>query len=115
MASTLGLKPTANTAAYSAIKAAMINWTYSLAQEGGAFNIRANCICPGIVDTPIHSFHSLPADEKEQALKQMTSFQLLSEIGQPEDVAEAAYFLASDLSKWTTASVLSVDGGINKK
>lgn len=115
IASTLGLKPTATTAAYSAVKAAMINWTYSLAQEGGAFNIRANCICPGIIDTPIHSFHSLPPAQKEKATKQMTAFQLLSEVGQPEDVAEAAYFLASDLSKWTTAAVLSVDGGINKK
>ena len=115
IASTLGLKPTASTAAYSAVKAALINWTYSLAQEGGAYNIRANCICPGIVDTPIHSFHSLAPGPKELAIKQMTAFQLLSEIGKPEDVAEAAYFLASDLSKWTTASVLSVDGGINKK
>lgn len=115
IASTLGLKPTASTGAYSAVKAALINWTYSLAQEGGEFNIRANCICPGIVDTPIHSFHSMPQGPKDQAIKKMAAFQILGEIGKPEDVAEAAYFMASELSKWTTASVLSVDGGINFK
>lgn len=115
IASTLGLKPTANTAAYSAIKAALINWTQSLAQEGGPHNIRANCICPGIIDTPIHSFYSLAPEMKAKALKEMSQYQLLSEIGKPADVAEAVLFLASDLSKWTTGSVLSVDGGINIK
>ncbi len=115
ISSTLGLKPTANTGAYSAIKAALVNWTYSLAQEGGAFNIRANCICPGIVDTPIHSFHTLPEATKNKAVSEMAAYQLLGKIGKPSDVAEAAFFLATDLSKWTTAAVLSVDGGINKK
>lgn len=115
ISSTLGLKPTANTGAYSACKAALINWTYSLAQEGGAHNIRANCICPGIVDTPIHEFHSLPQAKKDVILKNMAELQLLGQIGTPADVAEAVLFMASDLSKWTTGSVLSVDGGINIK
>ncbi len=115
ISSTLGIKPSANTGAYSAIKAAMINWTQSLAQEGGNYNIRANCICPGIVDTPIHAFHSMSPDQKKEATKQMASYQLLGEIGKPDDVAEATYFLASDLSKWTTGAVLSVDGGIHLK
>lgn len=115
IASTLGLKTSANTGAYGAVKAAMINWTQSLAQEGGPHNIRANCICPGIVDTPIHDFHSLPPDSKTAVTTEFVKFQLLSHIGEPNDVAEATYFLASDLSKWTTGSVLSVDGGINIK
>lgn len=115
ISSTLGLKPTASTGAYSAAKAAMINWTQSLAQEGGSYNIRANCICPGIVDTPIHSFHFLAPEKKKEATEQMTKYQLLNEIGKPSDIAESAYFLASDLSKWTTGAVLSVDGGINIK
>lgn len=115
ISSTLGLKPTANTGAYSAIKAAMINWTQSLAQEGGAYNIRANCICPGIVDTPLHTFHFLPPEKKKEAIHRMTKLQLLCEIGKPIDIAESTYFLASDLSKWITGAVLSVDGGINIK
>lgn len=115
ISSTLGLKPTSDTGAYSAIKAAMINWTQSLAQEGGAYNIRANCICPGVVDTPIHDFYHLPFEEKKEALDRVLNYQLLHQVGKPEDIAEAVYFLASDLSHWTTGSVLTVDGGINIK
>lgn len=115
ISSTLGIKPTANTSAYSATKAAMINWTLSLAQEGGANNIRVNCICPGIVDTPIHDFHSMKTEDKKKITDQMSRYQLLNFIGQPIDVAESAYFLASDLSRWTTGSILSVDGGIGIK
>lgn len=117
ISSTLGLKPTADTSAYSAIKAALINWTQSLAQEGGPHNIRANCICPGIVDTPLHPFHHLDADadSKKRTLDQLSKYQLLSEIGKPQDIAEAAYFLASDRSRWTTGSILNVDGGIHIK
>lgn len=115
ISSTLGVKPTGNTSAYSAIKAAMINWTKSLAQEGAINNIRANCICPGIVDTPIHSFHEMPTAEKSVITKQMASYQLLNFIGESEDVAEATVFLATDKSRWTTGAVLNVDGGINIK
>ena len=115
ISSTLGLKPTANTGAYSAIKAAMINWTLSLAQEGGPLNIRANCICPGIVDTPIHSFHYLAPDKKKELLQQVAKNQLLNEIGKPHEIAESTYFLASDHSKFTTGAILNVDGGIHLK
>lgn len=115
IASTLGVKPTPFTSAYSAMKAALINWTLALAQEGGPHGIRANCICPGIVDTPIHAFHHLPPAEKKAQAEQMLRFQLLHELGKPEDVAEAAYFLASDLSRWTTGASLHVDGGIHIK
>jgi len=115
VSSTLGIKPAPGTSAYSAIKAAMINWTLCLAQEGGTSNIRANCVCPGIVDTPIHSFHHLPTEQKNKTMNQYAQFQLLDQIGKPEQVAEAIYFLASDKSSWTTGSVLSIDGGINIK
>lgn len=113
ISSTLGMKPQGPTSAYSAVKAAMINWTQSLALEGGPAKIRANCVCPGIVDTPIHQFHNLPENEKKAALDKMSSLQPLGRIGTPEDVARAAYFLGSELSSWTTGAVLAVDGGIN--
>lgn len=115
ISSTLALRPQGPNLAYSSVKAALVNWTSSLALEGGPLNIRANCICPGLVDTPIHSFHSLPEAQKKEALGKMSGLQPLGRIGTPEDVARAAYFLGSDLSSWTTGAVLAVDGGINLK
>ncbi|WP_415061448.1 SDR family NAD(P)-dependent oxidoreductase [Bdellovibrio sp.] len=113
ISSTLGLRPQGPTSAYAAMKAAMVNWTQSLAYEGGEFKIRANCICPGIVDTPIHSFHNLDPEKKTEALEKMKPLQPLGRIGTPEDVARAAYFFGSELSSWTTGAVVPVDGGIN--
>jgi len=113
ISSTLGMRPQGPTSAYAASKAAMINWTQSLAFEGGPFNIRANCVCPGIVDTPIHSFHGLEKSKKEEVMEKMKSLQPLGRIGTPEDIARTAYFLGSDLSSWTTGAVVAVDGGIN--
>lgn len=113
VSSTLGLRPSFETSAYSATKAAMINWTQSLALEGASFNIRANCVCPGLVDTPIHDFHFLPPVEKEKALHQLKNMQPLGRVGQPEEIARSIYFLGSEQSSWTTGAVLSVDGGIN--
>lgn len=113
VSSTLGLKPGAETLAYSASKSAMNSWTQGLAIEAAAFNIRVNAICPGIVDTPIHSFHSLPQDKKNKALESLNTLQPLGRVGLPEDIAKSIYFLASDESNWTTGALLSVDGGIN--
>lgn len=112
IASTLGLRPVVGTAAYSALKAALINWTQSLALEVSP-EIRVNCICPGIVDTPIHEFYHLKPEEKEKSIAQMAALQPLGRIGTPLEVAESIYFLASEKSAWTTGAVLSVDGGIN--
>jgi NAD(P)-dependent dehydrogenase (short-subunit alcohol dehydrogenase family) len=113
VASTLGLKPTAETAAYSASKAAMINWTQSLALHLGKENIRVNAVCPGIVDTPIHGFHSLPSYKKSEVIGKMSGLQPLGRIGTSEEIAKSIYFLGSDESSWTTGAALSVDGGIN--
>lgn len=113
VSSTLGLKPSADTAAYSASKAAMINWTQSLAQELGPLQIRVNCVAPGIVDTPIHSFHNLSQDQKQNVISQLNPLQPLQRIGHVDEIAQAIYFLGSEQSSWTTGAVLAVDGGIN--
>ncbi len=115
VSSTLGVKPIPKTSAYSALKAAMTNWTLSLAQEGGALNIRANCISPGIIDTPLHPFHNLDETQKKSVEEQISQIQLLQTLGKPDDVAESIYFLASEKSKFITGSILHVDGGINIK
>ena len=115
VSSCLGLRPVAGVGAYSATKAAMINWTKTLALELGTAKIRVNCVCPGIVDTPIHDFHLLPPEQKSHVLKQMSELQPLGRIGEPNEIAQAISFLASDQSSWTTGAVLTVDGGINLK
>lgn len=113
VSSTLGIKPTGSTSAYSAMKAALNNWTLSLAQEFGPHGIRANAVCPGIIDTPIHGFHSADSESKAKILESMGPLQPLGRIGTPEEVAKAIFFLGSDNSNWTTGSLLNVDGGIN--
>ncbi|UYL08108.1 SDR family oxidoreductase [Bdellovibrio sp. SKB1291214] len=112
VSSSLGLKPTAATSAYSAMKAAMINMTQSNSLEGGAFNIRVNCVAPGIVDTPIHSFHALEESKRQEAIATMNPMQPLGRIGTAEEIAKAIYFLGSPESSWTTGATLAIDGGI---
>lgn len=104
VSSTLGVRPTAKTSAYSAMKAAQVNWTQTLALEGAPCGIRVNVVCPGIVDTPIH-----PAG----AVINMQTAQPLGRVGTPQEIANAIYFLATEGSAWTTGAVLNVDGGIN--
>ncbi|MFN7728681.1 MAG: SDR family NAD(P)-dependent oxidoreductase [Bdellovibrio sp.] len=113
IATTLALRPAVGTSAYGASKAAMVHWTTSLAVELAPQQIRVNCVCPGLVDTPIHDFHFLPAAEKEKVKEQLKNLQPLGRIGEASEIADSIFFLASQKSKWTTGSILSVDGGIN--
>jgi NAD(P)-dependent dehydrogenase (short-subunit alcohol dehydrogenase family) len=109
ISSTLGIRPVSHTSAYSALKAAMVNWSKTLALEWAPENIRVNCICPGLVDTPIHGFHShSETDESRLAAHRM---QPLGRMGTPDDIAEASLYLL--FARWTTGTVLSVDGGIS--
>ncbi|MBE9502778.1 MAG: SDR family oxidoreductase [Proteobacteria bacterium] len=105
--STLGLKPVPNTAAYSAAKAGVISLTKSMALELAKDKIRVNCICPGVVDTPIHS------EQSPEFMEEMAAYHPLGRIGTPEDVAYAALYLASDEANWITGVIMPVDGGIS--
>lgn len=95
--------------AYSAAKAGMISLTRSLAQEYGRFGIRANAICPGTVRTPIW-------DERKarnpEVLKELESWYPLARIVEPEEIAKAAIFLASDDASAITGVALPVDCGL---
>ncbi len=109
IASNLGFRPISNTSVYSATKAAMINWTKSLALELASENIRVNVICPGIVNTPIHSFYNKEDSESTNTRDACRKVSPLGKIGDPKDIAEAVEFLAS--SKWITGNTLEIDGG----
>ena len=90
---------------YSAAKAGVINLTYCAAVELGKDRIRVNCICPGGINTPIGGATS---ERSERALAQA---QPIRRAGQPEDIANAALFLAGDESEWITGTAMLVDGG----
>ena len=90
---------------YSAAKAGVINLTYCAAVELGKDRIRVNCICPGGINTPIGGATS---ERSERALAEA---QPIRRAGQPEDIANAALFLAGDESEWITGTAMLVDGG----
>ncbi|MCB0390875.1 MAG: SDR family oxidoreductase [Bdellovibrionales bacterium] len=107
IASTLALKPIANTAAYSSLKAAMVNWSTSLAAEMAPFGVRVNCICPGIIETPIHG----QTDSLwHQSINELVP---LGRSGQPDDIAEMVSFLLSEKAKWITGTQQIIDGGLH--
>lgn len=111
ISSTFGLRAPADAPAYAASKAALNSWTQSFAQEAGPDGVRVNCICPGIVDTPIQAFHQAP--DREKTLKELSKLQPLGRIGRPEDIAAMVWAFIGPGSEWTTGAVIPVDGGIN--
>jgi 3-oxoacyl-[acyl-carrier protein] reductase len=98
-----------NTSVYSATKAAVDTVTRSLAKELGPRKIRVNSINPGMVETEgVHAAGILESDMRKQVEAQTP----LGRIGQPEDIAPAAVFLASADSAWITGETLYISGGL---
>lgn len=98
-----------NAHVYSAIKAGLIGMARSLCTEAGRDRIRINVICPGTVLTEVW----LPRIEQDPALLgRLSSLYPIGRVGKPEDIANAALFLASSESSFMTGSVMVVDGGI---
>ena len=113
-ASVAGLKTGEAPHLYSVAKAAVIHLTKSVALELGEHNIRVNCICPGIVATPLAAGRpGVSAEGLERLAAGLTKAQAMGRIGQPEDIANAALWLASDESSWITGTAQVVDGGAN--
>ncbi len=110
IASDLGLKPVANRVAYNPTKAAVISLTQSIAIDYAPF-VRANSILPGLVETPMIADRFKEADDPEQLRDLYKSFNLLDRLGNVEDMANAAVFLASSDSSFITGDHLVVSGG----
>jgi meso-butanediol dehydrogenase/(S,S)-butanediol dehydrogenase/diacetyl reductase len=94
---------------YSAAKAGLISLTKSLAVEYGPVGVRANAVSPGTIRTPAWDEQMA---ENPATLEALTEWYPLGRVGEPEDIAAAVCFLASGSSRWTTGSVLTVDGGL---
>ena len=107
MASVVGVHGNAGQANYSASKAGMIGLAKSVAQELGSRGIRANAIAPGFIITDMTA--TLSDDIKEEWCKKIP----LRRGGTPEDVANIATFLASDMSSYVSGQVIQVGGGMN--
>jgi 3-oxoacyl-[acyl-carrier protein] reductase len=106
LSSVVGLTGNAGQANYAAAKAGIIGFTKSIAREVGGRNITANAIAPGFIQTDITA--GLPETLKADMLKQIPA----DRYGEPEDVANAILFLASDLASYVNGQVLNVDGGM---
>ncbi|MBW6492100.1 MAG: 3-oxoacyl-[acyl-carrier-protein] reductase [Lentimicrobium sp.] len=107
MSSVVGLSGNAGQSNYSASKAGLIGFTKSMAQELGSRSIRCNAIAPGFIETDMTA--KLPEDVRKTWIEGIP----LKRGGKPDDVADVALFLASDLSSYVTGQVISVCGGMH--
>jgi NAD(P)-dependent dehydrogenase (short-subunit alcohol dehydrogenase family) len=107
-ASTAATDATPYETAYAATKGGVIALTRSLALNHAKAGLRANCVAPGPIDTPIALQYSPPPDADRQLLRMITPF---GDVGRPEDVASVFAFLASDDAIHVNGEILKVDGG----
>lgn len=102
-----GLDANVGRSAYSASKSALISQSKVLSREVGGYNVRVNCIAPGLVNTDM-----LNKNTSSEIIEKMIQNISLRRIANPIDIANVVLFLSSDLSKYITGQVIRVDGGI---
>jgi NAD(P)-dependent dehydrogenase (short-subunit alcohol dehydrogenase family) len=114
-ASDAGLVGTAMLSPYCASKGGVVLLTKSLAVEWGAMGIRVNCVCPGVIRTPILDPMIATAQaagaSPEEVWARMAQAHPVGRVGEPEEVGRAVAFLASDEASFITGVALPVDGG----
>ena len=112
IASVAGVVAVKDRFAYSTSKGGVISLTKSIALDFVNENIRANSICPGTVNTPWVERITQNYDNPEKARELMRQRQPLGRLGEPDEIAMAAVYLASDESKFITGTSLIIDGGL---
>lgn len=115
LASVLGFVADPDLAAYCAAKGGVIALTKVAALTYGSQGVRVNCICPGDVSTPMVEHYFTVASDPEKFRQEVFSKYALQRIARPEEIAQAALFLASDASSFITGSSVVVDGGLTIK
>jgi len=109
LASVEGLEGMSGSLPYNASKGGVVLMTRNMAIDYGAHGIRVNCLCPGLIETPLTAMLKQP--ELEGIHDSMKSWHVLNRLGQPEEVANCALFLASEEASFVTGHALVVDGG----
>ncbi len=110
LASILGLP---KQAAYSLSKGAVLNFTRAIAAEAGPYGVRANTVCPGFTNTQLVEQYLEGQGDPEAARKEMEAEYPLKRLAEPEEIADAILFLASDEASFVSGHGLVVDGGFS--
>src|SRR5579872_5484042 len=111
MASVLGINGARNRAAYGPSKGAVVLLTKCMAIDYGQEQIRVNAICPSFIETELTAAVISKAPDPNSVRTERVAVHPLGRLGQPEDIAGLAVYLASDESSWVTGSLFPVDGG----
>jgi NAD(P)-dependent dehydrogenase (short-subunit alcohol dehydrogenase family) len=101
-----------NSAHYVVSKHGLLGLTRSIALDYGSQNIRANCVMPGAIDTPMLRWAASLDSDPDRVLAACDQLHIRGKMGQPEEVARAIAFLASDLASFITGAAIPVDGGL---
>lgn len=104
-----GLRGGPSAHAYAVSKAGVIHMTRLIARTYGPQGVRANTICPGVIDTDMIHSHMLTSNAARDAISQATP---VGRIGTPRDIAELALYLASDAASFISGQAIAIDGGM---